>query len=236
MIVGLNRLGVQLNNVDFDLLLVSYLLNTNDNSDDLGLVAHEHGYEDIEADEIIYGKGVKRAIPDDDEKLFTHLAKKARAIDLLATQLFDELEENEQTPLYTDIELPLTNVLAQMEIMGIKVDTDRLSAMGSQLIERLSEIEQTIYQEAGQEFNIKSTKQLGEILFEQMKLPVIKKTKTGYSTAVDVLEKLRDQAPIVDNILKYRQIAKLQSTYIEGLLKVVHSSDQKKFIHGICRH
>lgn len=227
MIVGLNRLGVQLNNVDFDLLLVSYLLNTNDNSDDLGLVAHEHGYEDIEADEIIYGKGVKRAIPDDDEKLFTHLAKKARAIDLLATQLFDELEENEQTPLYTDIELPLTNVLAQMEIMGIKVDTDRLSAMGSQLIERLSEIEQTIYQEAGQEFNIKSTKQLGEILFEQMKLPVIKKTKTGYSTAVDVLEKLRDQAPIVDNILKYRQIAKLQSTYIEGLLKVVHSSDQK---------
>ncbi|KIS04074.1 DNA polymerase I [Paucilactobacillus wasatchensis] len=227
MIVGLHRLGVQLQNVNFDLLLVSYLLNTNDNSDDLGLVAREHGYEDVQEDEIVYGKGAKLAIPADDSVLFTHLAKKARTIDLLSSQLFDELDQNEQTPLYTDIELPLTNVLAQMEIMGIKVDVDRLSAMGSKLVERLSEIEQTIYQEAGQEFNINSTKQLGEILFEQMKLPVIKKTKTGYSTAVDVLEKLRDQAPIVDNILQYRQIAKLQSTYIEGLLKVVHSSDQK---------
>lgn len=227
MIVGLNRLGVGLKNINFDLLLVSYLLDTNDNSDDLGLVAHEHGYEDIDSDEIVYGKGAKRAIPTDDQVLFTHLAKKARAIDLLATQLFAELDKNEQTPLYTDIELPLTNVLAQMEIMGIKVDVERLNDMGSQLIERLSEFEQTIYQEAGQKFNINSTKQLGEILFEQMKLPVIKKTKTGYSTAVDVLEKLRDQAPIVDNILQYRQIAKLQSTYIEGLLKVVHSSDSK---------
>ncbi|WP_137597362.1 DNA polymerase I [Paucilactobacillus kaifaensis] len=227
MIVGLNRLGLELKNVNFDLLLVSYLLDTNDNSNDLGLVAHEHGYEDIESDEAVYGKGAKQAIPDDDQVLFTHLAKKARAIDQLATQLFAELDKNEQTPLYTDIELPLTNVLAQMEIMGIKVDVNRLNEMGSQLIERLSELEQTIYQEAGQEFNINSTKQLGEILFEQMKLPVIKKTKTGYSTAVDVLEKLRDQAPIVDNILKYRQIAKLQSTYIEGLLKVVHSSDSK---------
>lgn len=114
-----------------------------------------------------------------------------------------------------------------MEIAGIKVDTDKLSEMGSQFTEQLAQIQQTIYQEAGEEFNIGSPKQLGHILFETMGLTPIKKTKTGYSTSVDVLEKLAGEAPIVENILKYRQIAKIQSTYIEGLLKVVHSTDQK---------
>lgn len=99
--------------------------------------------------------------------------------------------------------------------------------MGSKLVEREAELEQAIYQEAGEEFNINSPKQLGVILFEKMKLPVIKKTKTGYSTAVDVLEKLADRAPIVQDILAYRQISKLQSTYITGLLKVIHQDDQK---------
>ncbi|MGO2299873.1 DNA polymerase I, partial [Paucilactobacillus nenjiangensis] len=134
---------------------------------------------------------------------------------------------NEQTALYRTIELPLSDVLAKMEIRGIHVNADTLQSMGSKLIERLSEMEQLIYQEAGEEFNINSPKQLGEILFEKMGLPVVKKTKTGYSTAVDVLEKLRPDAPIVDNVLQYRQISKLQSTYIEGLLKVIHSTDQK---------
>lgn len=114
-----------------------------------------------------------------------------------------------------------------MEIAGVHVDAQTLKDMGSKLTERLSEIESQIYQEAGEEFNINSTKQLGHILFEKLKLPVIKKTKTGYSTAVDVLEKLADKSPIVEQILEYRQIAKLQSTYITGLLKVIHSNDQK---------
>ena len=130
-------------------------------------------------------------------------------------------------PLYEDIELPLTYVLAKMEIAGIRVNSQTLKEMGSKLKERLAEIEQVIYQEAGEEFNINSTKQLGEILFDKMKLPVIKKTRTGYSTAVAVLEKLQGYSPIIGHILEYRQIAKLQSTYIEGLLKVIHSSDQK---------
>lgn len=225
--VGLHRLGIVLGKVDFDLLLVSYLLDTNDNSNDMGVLAHEHDYYDVATDETVYGKGAKRSIPEDDHIFFTHLANKARSIFELRKKMFQELEENEQTDLYTDIELPLSRVLAQMEIAGVKVDIKRLEEMGSQLLERLSEFEQVIYQEAGEEFNINSPKQLGVILFEKMKLPVIKKTKTGYSTAVDVLEKLRADAPIVDNILKYRQISKLQSTYIEGLLKVVHSSDQK---------
>ncbi len=226
MTVGLNRLNIQLNNPDFDLLLASYLLDTNDNSDDLGQVAHEHGFMDVQSDEEVYGKGAKFAIPGDKE-LFEHLARKAHAIDSLHEKLFAELETNEQTALYRTIELPLSDVLAKMEIRGIHVNADTLQSMGSKLIERLSEMEQLIYQEAGEEFNINSPKQLGEILFEKMGLPVVKKTKTGYSTAVDVLEKLRPDAPIVDNVLQYRQISKLQSTYIEGLLKVIHSTDQK---------
>lgn len=226
MTVALNRLGIKLNNLDFDLLLASYLLDTNDNSDDLGQVAHEHGFMDVMSDESVYGKGAKFAIPADQE-LFEHLAHKANAIDVLHEKLVKELEANEQTALYRTIELPLSNVLSKMEIRGIHVNADTLESMGSKLIERMSEMKQLIYQEAGEEFNINSPKQLGEILFEKMGLPVIKKTKTGYSTAVDVLEKLRADAPIVDNVLQYRQISKLQSTYIEGLLKVIHSTDQK---------
>ena len=205
-IVGLNRLGISLDGIDFDLLLASYLLNTNDNSNDLGKLAHEHGYDDVQTDEEVYGKGAKRTIPDDDQLFFQHLANKARAIEQLRPQLFEQLEKNEQLALYTDIELPLTHVLAKMEITGVHVDAQTLKNMGSKLTERLTEIEEQIYQEAGEEFNINSTKQLGKILFEKLKLPVIKKTKTGYSTAVDVLEKLAPQAPIVENILQYRQI------------------------------
>ncbi|MGN1283427.1 MAG: DNA polymerase I [Limosilactobacillus sp.] len=226
-IVGLHRLRIDLRNVDFDLLLASYLLNTNDNSNDLGQVALEHDYHEVATDEEVYGKGAKRAIPDDDRTFYTHLAQKARAINDLRDPLFKKLDDNQQTPLYTDIEVPLTRVLAAMEITGIKVNAQTLKDMGSKLTERLADIEDQIYAAAGEEFNINSTKQLGHILFEKLKLPVIKKTKTGYSTAVDVLEKLADQAPIVEDILQYRQIAKLQSTYITGLLKVIHSSDQK---------
>lgn len=226
-IVGLHRLGIDLRNVDFDLLLASYLLNTNDNSNDLGQVALEHDYHEVATDEEVYGKGAKRAIPDDDQTFYTHLAQKARAINDLRDPLFKKLDDNQQTPLYTEIEVPLTRVLAAMEITGIKVNSQTLKDMGSKLTERLADIEDQIYAAAGEEFNINSTKQLGHILFEKLKLPVIKKTKTGYSTAVDVLEKLADQVPIVEDILQYRQIAKLQSTYITGLLKVIHSSDQK---------
>ncbi len=225
--VGLHRLGIDLAGVDFDLLLASYLLNTSENANDLGVLAQAHDYYRVETDEEVYGKGAKLAIPEDDDVFFNHLAKKARAILDLKAPLYNQLTENEQMPLYEDIERPLSSVLAHMEIRGIHVDATTLKQMGSKLIERERELEQAIYQQAGMEFNINSPKQLGGILFEKMGLPVIKKTKTGYSTAVDVLEKLADRAPIVQNILAYRQISKLQSTYITGLLKVIGKSDQK---------
>ena len=115
-----------------------------------------------------------------------------------------------------------------MEIQGIRVDQNRLIEMGQQFEERLKEIEQTIFELAGEEFNINSPKQLGVILFEKMNLPVIKKTKTGYSTAVDVLEKLASKSPIVECILEYRQLAKLNSTYVDGLQTYI---DEKGKIH-----
>lgn len=225
--VGLNRLDITLAGVDGDLLLGSYLLNTYDNSNDLGRVAAEHGYTQVETDEDVYGRGAKRAIPDDDAIFFKHLARKTRAIESLRGPLFKDLADNDQADLYRNIELPMTFVLARMEIAGITVDADELNAMGSKFTEMLAEIEQTIYQEAGEEFNIGSPKQLGHILFEKLKLPALKKTKTGYSTAVGVLEKLAADAPIAENILKYRKIAKIQSTYVEGLLKVIHPDDHK---------
>lgn len=220
---ALDRLGITLTGINFDLLLVSYLLNTSDNSNDLGSLAKRHNYLDVKTDEEVYGKGVKKKVPADDQLYFEHLAHKAKAISDLEDQLMEELAQNKQDELYFEIERPLSLVLAQMELAGIKVDRERLDRMQSEFKERLSELEQVIYQEAGEEFNINSPKQLGVILFEKLKLPVIKKTKTGYSTAVGVLEKLRGMSPIIDNILLYRQLAKLQSTYVEGLLKVIAS-------------
>ncbi|MCH5462710.1 DNA polymerase I [Lactobacillus sp. LC28-10] len=225
--VGLNRLDIHLAHVDFDLLLASYLLDTNENSNDLGRLAFQHGYHQIQSDEEVYGKGAKRAIPEDDQIFFEHLTRKGITIESLKKSLFKQLDENEQTELYRDLELPMAFVLAHMEIAGITVDTDRLSAMQSEFTELLAQTQQTIFQEAGEEFNIGSPKQLQHILFEKLGLTPLKKTKTGYSTSVDVLEKLAAEAPIVENILKYRQISKIQSTYVEGLLKVVHSTDQK---------
>lgn len=225
--VGLHRVGITLANVDFDMLLVSYLLNTTNNSNDVGTVAKLHGFDNIKTDEEVYGKGAKKSIKPETPEFLSHIVHKAKAIDQLHNEMFEELDKHNQTKLYRDIEIKIAFVLAKMEITGIKVNPQTLEQMGSKFKERLAEIEQTIFQEAGETFNIGSPKQLGHILFEKMHLPILKKTKTGYSTSVDVLEKLAPDAPIVQNVLNYRQISKLQSTYIDGLLKVIHPDDSK---------
>lgn len=224
--VALNRYVGKPAGINFDVLLASYLLDTNDNSNDIAGVAQHYGYTEIQTDEQVYGKGAKKGLPEDEMIFFTHLARKIQAIHFLSHQLAEELESKQQDRLFFEMELPLSKILADMEITGITVDAQRLQTMKGEFAERLKEIEEKIYQEAGEEFNINSPKQLGVILFEKMGLPVIKKTKTGYSTAVDVLEQLREQAPIVDDILNYRQIAKIQSTYVEGLLKVIQSDNK----------
>ena len=132
-----------------------------------------------------------------------------------------KLREENMTELYETVELPLCAVLARMERRGFLVDGKALVAFGEDMADRLAALEQRIYEAAGEKFNINSPKQLGTVLFEKMQLPHGKKTKTGWSTSADVLEKLRWQAPIVADILQYRQYAKLKSTYADGLLKVI---------------
>ena len=133
----------------------------------------------------------------------------------------DKLEADGMTALWRDVELPLTRVLASMEHAGVLVDPDGIRAFGDKLTGRIAELQSHIYELAGQEFNIGSPKQIGEILFDKLGLPAKKKTKTGYSTNAEVLEELRDKHPIVGEILEYRQYTKLQSTYVDGLLKCI---------------
>lgn len=230
--VVLERYGIALAGVNDDVLLMSYLVDTNDNSNDLGALAQQNDYFDVQTDESVYGKGAKYAIPEDDDVFFNHLGQKARALNMLPAQLLSQLEEREQTDLYKTMELPLSFVLADMEINGIKVDSQQLLAMGTELTNRLHELEQSIYAEAGHEFNIQSPKQLGVVLFEEMGYKPIKKTKTGYSTSVDVLEQMQD-VPIVADILEYRKLSKIKATYVDGLLRVIHGTDSKVHTHYI---
>lgn len=224
--VALNRYHIKLENVKFDMLLAAYLADSTNNSEDLAQIAHFYDYYDVDRDEVVYGKGAKKGLPESIDTLYEHLARKVIAIDSLYEPIMTDLEDKNQADLFYNIELPIALILADMEIEGITVNASRLQEMKGEFAERLSEIEQTIYGIAGEEFNINSPKQLGVILFEKMGLPVIKKTKTGYSTAVDVLEKLQGESPIIDSILSYRQLAKIQSTYVEGLLKVIFEDNK----------
>ena len=139
----------------------------------------------------------------------------------LCEALSRELERTEMTGLFSDIELPLCEVLASMEFYGVKVDADGIREFGAGLKETIGELTQQIYEYAGEQFNIASTKQLGAILFEKLGLPAKKKTKSGYSTGAEVLEALEDKHPIIPLILEYRTLTKLDSTYVEGLLKQI---------------
>ena len=152
------------------------------------------------------------------------------ALSGLCTRLDKEISDLGMEKLYTETELPLTEVLASMEFYGVKADTDGIREFGNTLCGEIEGLEQQIYFRAGKQFNIASPKQLGAVLFEDLGLPSGKKTKTGYSTNADVLENLRDKDPIIDMIIMYRQYTKLQSTYVEGLLKAV-SADGR--IHSV---
>ncbi|HEM3972245.1 TPA: DNA polymerase I [Streptococcus suis] len=215
--VLLDRKEITLPPATFDSRLAKYLLSTvEDNS--LTTIATLYGQTSLVPDEAIYGKGAKLDLPER-EVFFPHLARKVQVLIETEEPMLTKLEENQQLDLLFDMELPLANVLAKMEIAGIKVEAETLKAMQSENEVLIDQLTKEIYELAGQEFNINSPKQLGTILFEDMGLPLeyTKKTKTGYSTAVDVLERLAPIAPVVSKILEYRQITKLQSTYVVGL-------------------
>ncbi|MFV8213965.1 DNA polymerase I, partial [Streptococcus pluranimalium] len=205
----------------FDSRLAKYLLSTVEDNQ-LSTIARLYTALPLESDEVIYGKGAKRAVPEK-EVLLGHLAKKVQVLIESKEPMLAKLEENDQIDLLFDMEQPLANVLAKMEIAGIKVNGGTLAEMALENQAIIDKLTQEIYEMAGQEFNINSPKQLGILLFETMGLPVsyTKKTKTGYSTAVDVLERLAPISPIVSKILEYRQITKLQSTYLIGLQEYI---------------
>lgn len=215
--VLLHRLGIDLPPASFDSRLAKYLLSTVEDNN-LSTIAQLYGQTSLPADELVYGKGSKRALPDK-ETLFQHLAKKIKVLLETEKPMLAALREHEQENLLFDMELPLANVLAKMELAGIAVDRPSLQEMAQANQVLIDQLTQDIYDLAGEEFNINSPKQLGVILFEKLGLPLsaTKKTKTGYSTAADVLERLAHESPVVAKILDYRQITKLQSTYVLGL-------------------
>ncbi|MDQ0214972.1 DNA polymerase-1 [Oikeobacillus pervagus] len=225
-IIGLRKHDIDLKGINFDVLIASYLINPSESPTDFSEVAKLHGERTIRADEIIYGKGAKLKLPE--EQVYgEHIVRKAVKLENLKEKCIEELKDNDQLELFYDLEMPLAFILSEMESTGVQVDVERLKHMGIELKEQLKNIEDTVFELVGEKFNLNSPKQLGVILFEKLKLPVIKKTKTGYSTSADVLAKLENQHEVIGHILHYRQLGKLQSTYIEGLLKVVHQDTGK---------
>ena len=216
--VALKWAGLELAGVTGDLLLKAYVLNPTTADTEFAKVALHYDLDDVLYDEQVYGKGVKRAIPEM-AVMANHTLKIASGIKALTKHLSEQLKEKEQWVLYQEIELPLTHILAEMEFNGMAVDADVLKEMGVDLDNRIKKLETEIHDLAGSTFNIGSPKQLGVVLFEEIGLPG-KKTKTGsYSTSADVLEKLKHEHPLPEKILEYRTLTKLHSTYIEGLQK-----------------
>lgn len=210
----------------FDVQLAAYLLDPTEASQTLSSINEKQGLPAVPSDEAVYGKGAKFKVPAADT-LYRHLALKAEAVRRLVPILTEELGRTGMSKLYFDLEQPLSRILAGMESLGIKVEKRELETLGSDLERQLTAIISDIYKHAGTEFNIGSPKQLGEILFDKLGLPAKKKTKTGYSTDAEVLEELAPYHEIIPLILHYRQLSKLQSTYVEGLLKEIREETGK---------
>ncbi len=208
----------ELKGFTFDLLIATYVSKPS-KLDEIRVVCDSYYYHEISYEEEVYGKyGTKKyLIPEDENKYIKYACEKSYAISKLMEESIAQLKETEQYELYKDVELKLSIVLAKMEIAGVKVDVDELERQREILGTKVINIEDKIFEIAGKEFNISSTKQLGELLFDDLGLPVVKKTKTGYSTDADVLEELMDKHEIIRYISEYRGLTKLYSTYIEGL-------------------
>ena len=209
---------------NFDTLIAAYLLNPLKNDYTIADITAEYLDLTIRSREQLFDK--KKFSECDTELVANYAAEMARVNYMLAPILEQKLREQEMLQLMNQIEMPLTYVLYDMERVGIIVRKDELKEYGDKLIVRIQELEQHIHQEAGSDFNINSPKQLGEVLFEQMQIPGGRKTKSGYSTAADVLEKLAPDYAFVADILEYRGLTKLKSTYADGLADYI-GADQR---------
>lgn len=214
--VSLRHAGLTINHVEFDLLLAAYVLNPLNTKEDFKVIVSNFDYQDVPYYEEVYGKGAKSMVPESDTYI-QYALKKAQAVKSLKPTLNQMIDEQGQKALLYEIEMPLATTLGNMEYEGIKVDQEALKELDAYLNEELESLTTSIHEDAGESFNIASPKQLGVILFEKLGLPSYKKSKTGYSTNVDVLNKLKNRHPIIEKIMLYRTLSKLQSTYVKGL-------------------
>ena len=225
-IVKLNG-RIDIKNISDDTAIAAYLVDPAKNEYTIEKLASEYFGTVIEKPEV-----KQLSLLDDVETdRSEYLAKCAVALGVLNERIGDKIKENGQEKLYQEVELPLVTVLAHLEINGFLVDDNQLKEFADKLGEKIDALTNEIYMLAGEEFNINSPKQLGVILFEKLELKPVKKTKTGYATNADVLEKLRDKHPIVNFIMEYRQLAKLKSTYCDGLRAVVNPNTHR--IHSV---
>ena len=210
--------GMEPKNVAFDASVAEYLLDPTKSNYEASHLIGLYENQSIASPDEFLGKGKSRkALLDAEEDVVGYLSRLHKFLPKVMAAQEEKLKELQMWELFSTIEMPLVETLASMEHEGILVDEKVLDEIGADLADEIEGLEAAIYDDAGREFNINSTKQLAEVLFEDLGLTPIKKTKTGFSTNQDVLEKLRSEHVIVDRILKYRQLAKIQSTYVEGL-------------------
>lgn len=228
-IVLLNSLGIRFSGLEFDTAIAAYIDRPSRSNYELGSLIQDILGISIHADEATFGKGKARKDISGIEAALAaeFVSHRLKAIELLYEYYKNELDSLEQTELFYNIELPLTEALAQMQVLGFKVDRAKLIEFSDKLRVSINELEGSIYAYAGKNFNINSPQQLGVVLFEDLKLPSARKTKTGYSTDVSVLEGLAGKHPIIELIKDYRQLMKLKSTYSEGLLQVINPKTEK---------
>ena len=213
--------GIRMEGI-LDLLVGSYLVNPLKSDYEIEDVASEYLGISLQGAKSLFGKKTwARAFGEEPGAVISYACRAADAIRQAAPLVRSKLQDSGMWELYTQIERPLTFILSDMESLGIRIQPEALKAYSDSLGGRIDELEQQIYRETGETFNIASPKQLGEVLFEKMGLPGGKKTKTGYSTAAGVLEKLAPDYPVVNDILEYRGLTKLRSTYADGLMAYV---------------
>ena len=227
MIVALKWQGVKIDNVTFDTMIAGALLDYN-MKEDMAYLANQIDYK-LEFYETIYGKNSSLKKPSE-EIIAKACVDRAKFIYETKELFQNKIKEENVEYLFNEIELPLATVLADMEFTGVKIDKQVLKDMGEDIQIKLELLKKDIYNSAGCEFNISSPNQLSEVLFEKLNLPHKKKTTSGYSTAIDVLNKLKDKHPIINQIIEYRKLSKIYGTYVEGLINTI-SLDGK--IHTI---
>ena len=219
----LKQVGINIEGMHYDIAIASYILNPTNNKLNIDNLIEQYLNIDINEYTKSEDSGKQINLFDNMEKEDINQEEKekymmyAYSIGKIKSITSEKLKEVNSLDLFYNIDMPTVEVLSDMQWNGMYVDKEELEQFGKELTSKLETITKIIYEMAGEEFNINSTKQLGEILFEKIKLPVIKKTKSGYSTDVDVLEKLKKEDPIIEQILEYRQLMKLNSTYVEGL-------------------